>query len=109
MFCVTCSFRPILSKAGCSEAAANTVRVVRAGPVAGAGCWPHAATMTSAVKASARLITTQLDADVGGFDHSHSRHSRLQAQLVHRLAGEQRDQPVWSGLDLDLRRDPVLD
>src|SRR6266851_3721723 len=109
MLWVPCSFWPILSKAGCREAAANTVRVVRAGPAEVAVVGSQAATRIIAPRAAAVLITPELHADVGGLDDRHCRHSSLQAELVHRLAGEQGHQPVRSGLDLDLGRDPVLD
>src|SRR5260370_40364994 len=108
MLLAPCSFWPILSKAGCREAAANTVRVVRAGPVEVAAVGPQAATTIIAPRGTAVLITPELHADVGGLDDGHSWHSRLQAEPVHRLAGEQRHQPVRAGLDLDLGRDPVL-
>src|SRR6266852_4376075 len=108
MLLVPCSLWPMLSKAGCREAAANTVRVVRAGPVEVVAVGPQAATRIIAPRVAAVLITPELHADVGGLDDGHSRHSRLQAELVYCLAGEQRHQPVRSGLDLDLGRDPVL-
>src|SRR5258708_18592769 len=109
MWVVPCRFWPTLWRAGWREAAANTVRVVRAGPVGAGVVGPQAATRIIAASVAAVLITPELHADVGGLDDGHGRHSWLQAELVHRLTGEQRHQPVRSGLDLDLGRDPVLD
>src|SRR5260370_27977341 len=109
MFLVPCSVWQILSKAGCRGAAANAVSVVRAGPVEVVVVGPKGATRIIAPRVTTVLITPELHADVGGFDHRHRRHSRLEPELVHGLAREQRNQPVRSRLDLDLRSDPVLD
>src|SRR5260370_6075547 len=100
MLLAPCSFWPILSKAGCREAAANTVRVVRAGPVEVAAVGPQAATTIIAPRGTAVLITPELHADVGGLDDGHSRHSRPQAELVHRLSRAPRPHPLRSRLYL---------
>src|SRR6266849_7989280 len=109
MFWVLRSLAPILSNAGCSEAAAKTVSVVRAGSPAAVDGWPHAARSTSAARATRRLFTGQLHSDVGRFDHCDRRHSGLEVELVHRLCRQQRHKPVRPGLDLDLGRDAILD
>src|ERR1700682_2834212 len=106
MFLVAKSRAPILSKAGWSEAAANTVRVVWG--VLGAepdGLPPHAASSPAISMTRKRSGTWKLNSDVGRLDHRDRRHSRLELQLLDRLACEQRDQPMRPGLDLDLRSD----
>src|SRR5437879_9674851 len=101
-----CRSLPIFSKAGCSDAAANTVND------AGAG-WPpeppHEVTNTNAPRASTRLITRQLDLYVGRLDDGDCGHAGFAVELVDRLTRQQRDEAMWAGLDLDLRREPVLD
>src|SRR5712692_8266330 len=108
MFCFAFSCAPILSKAGCSEAAANTVTEVAAGRPVLVGV-PHAAISKSATVPTVRLITRQLHPDVGRLDDSDRRHAWLEVKLINRLPGQQRDEAVWPGLDLDLGRDAVLD
>src|SRR6266536_1824618 len=51
----------------------------------------------------------QLHDHAGGLDRRHRQHPRGQVQLVGRLPGHQRDQPVGSGAELDLGGDGVLD
>src|SRR5712692_771832 len=109
MFWVLRSLAPILSNAGCSEAAAKTVSVVRAGSPAAVDGWPHAARSTSAARATRRLFTGQLHADVGGLDDRDRRYTGLEVELFHCLCRQERYEPVRSGLDLDLGRNPIFD
>src|SRR5260370_6141204 len=102
------SLARILSNAGCSEAAAKTVSVVRAGPLEGVDGWPHAARSASAATAKRTLFTRQLNADIGRLDHRDRRHSRLEVELVHSLCSQQRNEPVRPRLNLDLGRDAIL-
>src|ERR1700682_5990546 len=109
-FPVVISLAPILSNAGCGEAAANTARLVWGVLlVAPAELPPHAAIRPTASNTTSRLVTRQLHADVGRLHDRDGRHPGLELQLIDRLSGEERDQAVRSGLDLDLRGDSVLD
>src|SRR6266849_6930825 len=106
----------ILSKGGCSDAAANTVsevgempapQLIRAQPPEVVP--PHGPKGKSAIRTASRLITGQLYMHVGCFHDSDRRHSRLEVELVDRLPGEKRNKTVRPGLDLDLSRDAVFD
>src|SRR5438067_1650953 len=101
-----CRSLPIFSKAGCSDAAANTVNDAGAGPSPEP---PHEVTNTNAPRASTRLITRQLNLHVGRLDDGDCGHAGFEVELVDRLTRQQRDEAMRAGLDLDLRRDPVLD
>src|SRR5437870_8033607 len=101
-----CRSLPIFSKAGCSDAAANTVNDAGAGPSPEP---PHEVTNTNAPRASTRLITRQLNLNVGRLDEGDCGHAGFEVELVDRLTRQQRDEAMRAGLDLDLRRDAVLD
>src|SRR5712664_4412519 len=108
MLLVVLSPAPILSKAGSSDAAANTVMLLSGGcdPLL---CPPHAQRMRAMARTVTRLVTRQLHADVRRLDDGDGRHPWLELQLVDRFAGEQRDETVRAGLDLNLRGDAVFD
>src|SRR5665213_359877 len=95
----------ILSKAGFSDEAANTVTVACGTPPLPL----QAAMRAMAKRARTRLATRQLHADVGRLDDGDRRNSRFEAELVNSLAGQKRNETVGPGLDLDLRRNSVLD
>src|SRR3982074_1978518 len=107
MLLVVLSRTPILSKAGWSDAAANTVMLLSGGcdPLP---CPPQAQRMRAMVRIVTRLVTRQLHSDVRRLDHSDRGHAGLELQLSHRFAGGQADEPVWPGLDLHLCGDAVL-
>src|SRR5450759_813054 len=105
MLLVVKSPAPSLSNAGLRDEAANTVTVACGMPP----LQLHAAMAAIARRASNLLVTGQLHAYVGRLHNGDRGHARLQVELVHRLAGQKRNEPVRPGLDLDLRRDPVLD
>src|SRR5438132_8428991 len=63
----------------------------------------------NAPRASTRLITRQLNLHVGRLDDGDCGHAGFEVELVDRLTRQQRDEAMRAGLDLDLRRDPVLD
>src|SRR5216684_8967354 len=116
MLLVVRSRAPILSNAGCSDAAAKTVSIVRDSPTPHDIWTAHTpevpmqeANMGNAVRATSHLRTRQLDPDVRGLDHRHGWHPGFEVELVDGFAREQRHQPMRAGLDLDLGRDPVLD
>src|ERR1700737_4916315 len=108
MFFIVLRRSPILSKAGWSDAAAKTAMLLWAD-------WdpplppPQALSASTRARILSRLITRQLNPDVCRLDHGDSGHARLELQLIHRFAREQRDESMWPGLDLDLRRDAVFD
>src|SRR2546421_11545662 len=111
---------PILVKAAFSEEAAKTVRVplcpdwpALADPVG-----PHALTrptltaMSTAATTRARISISaswQLDDHVRCLDHRDRADAGGEAELVGRLAGNQRHNPMWAGLHLDLRPNAILD
>src|SRR2546430_3689747 len=104
-----------MSKAGWRDAAAKTVTVVglatpqliNAHPPEVVPPNPHdVSAKTPRIRA---LITRELHADVGGLDDRDRRHPGLEVQLIDRLAREKRNEAVRTGLDLDLRRDAILD
>src|SRR5215472_4934319 len=109
MFCFVFSWPAILSNAGCSDAAANTVMELAGVELPALEVPPQAATSRNAVAASAGLITGQLHADVGRLDGGYRRHAGLEVEVVDRLTSEERDQAVGTRLDLHLGRHAVLD
>jgi hypothetical protein len=58
---------------------------------------------------SCRPRARDLDGNVGGLDGGDRQHSRLQAEVVGRLAAEQGYEPVRPGLDFDLSHHGVAD
>src|SRR5438132_6576480 len=116
MLLVVRSRAPILSNAGCSDAAAKTVSIVRDGPTPHDIWTAHTpevpmqeASTGNAVSATSHLRTRQLDPDIRCLDHRHGWHPGLEVELVDGFAREQRHQPMRTGLDLDLGRHPILD
>src|SRR5260370_24088968 len=108
MLLVVLSREPILSKAGWSDAAANTVMLLSDGcdPLL---CPPHAHRIRAIARRVTRLVTRQLHADVRRLHDGYRGHAWFELQLVDRFAGEERDEAVRTGLDLNLRGDAVFD
>src|SRR2546423_355001 len=111
---------PIVVNAAFNEDAANTV-IVPLGPDGGAlpdPDGPHALARptvparSSAVTTRARIGTSaprQLDDHVRSFDHGDRANAGGEAELVGCLPGNERNEPVRAGLNLDLRHDAILD
>src|SRR5256885_15903520 len=57
--------------------------------------------------ASAAASSRQLDDDVRRLDRGDDAHARGQAELVHRLAGQEGNEAAWSGPDPALGRDAI--
>src|SRR5947209_3616511 len=106
------SFLAMLSNAGWREAAANTVSFsfADAAPWPAVADPPQAARTSAATRAAARaLCTRQLYVHVRRFDDRHRGHSGLEVEVIGGVTGDQRDETVRAGLDLDLGRDLVFD
>src|ERR1700737_4647 len=108
MLIVVLSRAPILSKAGWRDAAAKTVTTPPFACVS-PGWTPQLASAKKADTTASLLITRELDSDVGCLDHSDRGHARFEIQLIDRFAREKGNEAVGTRLDLDLRRDAVLD
>src|SRR5213080_675658 len=73
---------------------------------------PTAMATSSAATSRARISTSarsQLDDHVCCLEHRDRAHAGGEAELVGRLAGNQRHNPMWAGLHLDLRHNAILD